>query len=202
MKRKIIQKKRFDIREEYKKSFNYLKESKNFIYISIGIFLFFALIGFFVPTPEPLYNQIVNFIKEILKETQGMSQIDLINFILANNIKSTFFAIFLGIIFGVFPIINAIANGYLLGFVSSISVSADGFLSLWKLMPHGIFELPAVFISLGLGLRLGTFIFQKKRLESFKNYLVNSLRIFLLIVVPLLIIAGIIEGSLIYFLSN
>lgn len=193
------QKKRFDIREEYKKSLTYLRESKNFIYISAGIFLLFALIGFFFETPKPIYDQLVEFIRQIMEKTQGMSQSELISFIIFNNIQSTFFVILGGIILGIFPVFNALVNGYLVGFVSSASVSADGFLSLWKLMPHGIFELPAVFISLGLGLRLGTFMFQKKRLESFKNYLINSLRIFLLIVIPLLIIAGIIEGTLIYF---
>ena len=34
---------------------------------------------------------------------------------------------------------------------------------LFRLLPHGIFELPAIFISLGLGLRFGMFIFQKEK---------------------------------------
>ena len=94
--------------------------------------------------------------------------------------------------------IIAIANGYILGFVSSMSVESAGVASLGKIIPHGIFELPAIFISLGLGLKFGTFAFQKNKAKSFKNYLINSLRVFLLIVIPLLIIAGIIEGTLIF----
>ncbi len=198
--KKRKQKKRFDIREEYKKCWKYLGESKLFIFAMTFFFIFFTIIGFFIETPKPIYDQLVELIKQILKETQGMSQMELISYILFNNIKSTFFVLFGGIILGIFPVFNALANGYLLGFVSSASVSADGILSLWKLMPHGVFELPAVFISLGLGLRLGTFIFQKNKLDSFRNYLINSLRVFLLVVIPLLIIAGIIEGNLIYFL--
>ncbi len=197
--KKIQKKKNFSWIEEYKKSWDYIRESKNFIYVIIGIFLLFGIIGFFIPAPESIYIKIIDFIKEILEKTKGMSQSELINFIISNNLKSTFFGIIIGAFFGLFPIISALANGYLLGFVSAISVSNGGILSLWRILPHGVFELPAVFISLGLGLRLGMFIFQKNKLKFFRNNLINSLKVFLLIVIPLLIIAGIIEGTLMVF---
>lgn len=187
----------FNILREYKKCLEYIKESKNFIYIIIGIFFFFVLFGFFIPAPDFLYNKIMDFIRELLGKTENMSQLELMSFIISNNIKSTFFGIIFGIFFGIFPIINAVANGYMLGFVSLVSVNNGGISTLWRIFPHGIFELPAVFISLGLGLKFGMFIFQKKKLKSFKSYLINSLRIFLLVIIPLLIIAGIIEGILI-----
>ena len=190
--------KKFSLKEEYKKSWKYLKESKNFIYAITAIFLVFVLIGFFIPAPDSLAEQILRFIEELLEKTQGMSQGNLVKFIFFNNLQSSFYGMIFGVLFGIFPIIAAIANGYLLGFVASISVENTGFLILWRLLPHGIFELPAVFISLGLGVKFGTFILQKRKLESFKEYFWNSLRIFFLIVIPLLIIAGIIEGSLIF----
>jgi stage II sporulation protein M len=191
----------FNLLEEYKKCWDYIKESRTFIYSAIGIFLLFVLIGIFIPAPEPFYSQIINFLKQLLDETQNLSQPALIWFIISNNLKSTFLGLSLGIIFGIYPVITALSNGYLLGFVSLMSFNSDGGLSLWKILPHGIFELPAVFISLGIGIRLGMFIFQKNKLESLKYYSINSLRIFLLIVVPLLIIAGIIEGTLIFLLK-
>jgi len=52
-----------------------------------------------------------------------------------------------------------------------------------------------------MGLKFGTFIFQKKRMKSFKNYFWNGLRVFLLVVIPLLIIAAVIEGSLIFLVG-
>lgn len=194
--KKTKKKNSFDICKEYKKGLEYIIESKNFIYIIIGIFSFFVLFGFFIPPPEFLYNSVVDFVKEILEATKNMSPPQLIWFIISNNVRSTFFGVSLGILLGIFPIINAVANGYILGFVSALSVESGGLSVLWKLLPHGIFELPAIFISLGLGLKFGTFMFQKKKLESFSNYLLNSMRVFLLIVIPLLIIAGIIEGTL------
>ena len=40
---------------------------------------------------------------------------------------------------------------------------------------------------------------KKKKFESFSYYLFNNIRIFLLIILPLLIIAALIEGFLIAF---
>jgi stage II sporulation protein M len=193
-------KKEFSLKKEYKKSLDYLKKSKNFIYVIIIIFFAFVLIGFFIPVPDSFKDQMLKFIKELLEKTQGMSQMELIKFIFFNNVQTSFYGIILGVLIGIFPIIATVTNGYLLGFVASISVENGGLVTLWKLLPHGIFELPAIFISLALGLKLGTFIFQKKRLKIFKEYFLNSLRIFLLIVIPLLAIAGIIEGSLIFLI--
>lgn len=197
----VERKEDFNLKKEYKKSWDYLKKSKNFIYIIIIIFFIFSLIGFFVPAPDSLVSQILEFITELLKKTQGMSQTELIKFIFFNNLQSSFYGMIFGVLIGIFPLIAAIANGYLLGFVASISVENGGVIILWRLLPHGIFELPAIFISLGLGLKFGTFIFQKRKLKSFKEYFLNSLRVFLLIVVPLLAMAGIIEGSLIFLIG-
>ncbi|MAG78954.1 hypothetical protein CMI40_01100 [Candidatus Pacearchaeota archaeon] len=188
----------FNLKREYKKSWNYIKESKNFIYLIIGIFIVFILVGFFIPTPQSVVEQILKFIKELLEKTQNMSQGELIRFILLNNSQTSLFGIIFGVLLGIFPIIATIINGYLLGFVASISVEREGFIILWKLLPHGIFELPAIFISFGLGLKFGTFIFRKNKSKSFREYLINSLRVFLFIILPLLIIAAIIEGTLIF----
>jgi stage II sporulation protein M len=127
-----------------------------------------------------------------------MSQPELTSFIFRNNLQSSFFGMIFGVVFGIFPIITIIANGYLLGYVASVAVNAEGILSLWRILPHGIFELPAIFISLGLGLKLGTFIFQKEKIKSLKKNLIKSVKTFILIIIPLLIVAAIIESALIF----
>lgn len=196
-----MEKKRgFSLKKEYKESWRYIKESKNFIYVAIGIFVAFFILAFFVHPSEALLNYIFEFIQKLLEKTQGMSSGELIGFIFLNNLQSSFFGMILGVVLGVFPALALIANGYILGFVSSLTVAEYGVLSLWRLLPHGIFELPAIFISLGLGLKLGSFVFQEKKLESFKEFFWNSFRVFLFIIIPLLIIAGIVEGILISIL--
>jgi len=177
----------FSLKKEYIESWRYLKESKNFIYVAIGIFVASFILAFFISPSETLLNYIFEFIQELLEKTQGMSTTKLIGFIFLNNFQSSFFGMVLGVV-------------YILGFVSSLTIVEQGAFSLWRILPHGIFELPAIFISLGLGLKLGSFVFEKNKFETFKNFLRSSLRVFLFIVIPLLIIAGIIEGILISFL--
>ena len=100
----------------------------------------------------------------------------------------------MGIILGIFPIWVSIQNGYIIGFVINKVVALEGPLILWKLIPHGIFELPAIFISIGVGLKIGEKVLKR---DSPGVFLLNSLKVFLLIVLPLLIIAAVIEGLLI-----
>ena len=187
--------------EEYKKSFSYIKNSSEFIYSIILIFFIFLVIGSLFPVPEVLNGKIAGFIEEIVKKTDGLSGLEMIKFIFLNNLESSFLGMIGGLFFGIFSIAVSAVNGYVLGFVSSMVIAEAGFGSLWTLFPHGIFELPAIFISLGLGIRLGSFVFQKKKLNSFNNYFWNSLRVFIFVIIPLLIIAAIIEGTLIALLS-
>ena len=192
-----MKRKKFNLKKEYKDSWNYIKESRNFIYSIIVVFFVFALVGFFAPASEDITKIILEFIEKLLEQTKDMSQGELIGFIFVNNLQSSFFGLLFGTILGIFPVFAAIINGYVLGFVGAMSVDAEGIFILGRLLPHGIFELPAIFISLGLGLKLGSFIFQKEKRNSFKKYFWNSLRVFLFVVLPLLIMAAIIEGVLI-----
>lgn len=194
-------KKNFKIKKNFLESFEYLKKSKNFIWGIVVLFFVFAFIGFFVPAPLEIQERIMEIIRQLLRQTEGLSALELIWFIFWNNLKSSFFGFILGFFFGIFPILVALGNGYLLGFVASKAVQVDGFLSLWRIFPHGIFELPAVFISLGIGLKLGSFIFQKQKINFLKDTFWNSLNLFILVVIPLLIIAAIIEGLLIYLVK-
>ncbi len=179
----------------YRKSWDFIKSSKTFIFIIIGIFLAFMIAGFFVPVPADVSSEIMKYLKQIVDETQGLSPVGLISFIFLNNVKSSFIGLIFGIAIGIFPVFVSLFNGYILGFVARMSVNADGVLVLWRLLPHGIFELPAVFISLGMGMKLGISLLKDK--DKFRNNLIDSIRVFISVVVPLLIIAAIIEGTLI-----
>jgi stage II sporulation protein M len=200
MPKKVVKKKRFSLRQEYAKSWNYIRGSKKFIFIIIGIFFLFAFIGFFIPAPDYISQQISIYVKDLVSQTSGMSSFKLISFIFFNNVQSSLLGLIFGVFFGIFPVFVALVNGYLLGFVANSSVKVSGILILWKLFPHGIFELPAVFISLGLGMKLGSLLLSKEK-NVFKENFINAVRVFLLIVLPLLIIAAIIEGSLIILLK-
>ena len=198
-KRAVRKRKKGYLAENYRKCWEYLRETKNFTFIIIGIFFAFVLIGFFVPAPPGISDQLLSYIKSIVEQISGFSTASLIGFIFLNNVKSSLLGWILGILLGIFPVLFSLFNGYVLGFVSKLSVEQGGVFVLWRLLPHGIFELPAVFISLGMGMKLGSaLISDRKRMKE--NFL-NSLRVFVSIVIPLLIIAAIIEGILISVLG-
>ena len=227
------------IYDNFKFSLKYLKKIKTYFWFSLFLFLGIAILGYFFP--NFFTEEILRFITELIEKTQGMNAVELIGFIMANNIFSAFSGWIFGIFLGIFPLMILIVNGYVLGFVSSRAVESGGVLTLWRLFPHGIFEIPAIMISIGLGLRLGIsmmynciIFYYKKRISNSKIYLLiflsiiffpislpiyavltilkkelrekvyfnfsNSLRVFIFIIIPLLVIAAIIEGLLIYFI--
>jgi stage II sporulation protein M len=195
----MARKKRNKILEMYSGSWRFIKSSKNYIYAIIILFILSSAFGFLFPVF--FEDQIMVFVQRIISETEGFGSIEMIIFLLRNNLQSAFIGMFFGIFLGIVPFINSVANGYVLGFVASEIVSIEGIFILWRILPHGIFELPALFLALGMGLKIGSFIFQKKKIYSLKYYLYNSSLVFLLFVIPLLIIAAIIEGTLIVFVG-
>ena len=187
-------------RENYSKSWEYIKESKNFIWAAVIIFFVAVIIGFLYQ-PNAVISIILDKIKEILMKTEGMNSFGLISYIFFNNLQIGFMGIIYGFVLGIFPVLSIFANGYVVGYVSSSAVSSAGISSLLNLLPHGIFELPAIFISFGMGIKFGTFIFYKEKMKNFGKFFTNSLRVFVFVVIPLLIVAAIIEGSLISILK-
>jgi len=185
-------------RSMWEESVGYIKESRGYIYAIILMFVISAVIGFFWLTE-------IGFIEELLAElalqVETLGHGALIWFIFQNNLGSAFASMLFGIVLGVVPAFNALANGFILGYVFDRAAAVGGLGVIWYLVPHGIFELPAIFISLGLGVKMGTFIFAKKgnRIKEFRRRFWSSLKVFLTVVLPLLIIAAIIEGSFIAF---
>ncbi|MEK6842479.1 MAG: stage II sporulation protein M, partial [Nanoarchaeota archaeon] len=107
-------------------SWNYVKGSRNFIYSIIFVFFAFFLVGFFLPVPKEVAEQILKFIEELLKQTENMSQSEITRFIFLNNLQSSFTGMLFGVFLGIFPIVVAILNGYILGFVALLSVNNEG----------------------------------------------------------------------------
>jgi stage II sporulation protein M len=187
----------FNFRNEASKSFRYITESRNYVFLVLGVFILSALVAVIFSVPSGIQVQIQNYIKEILEKTSGMNFFEMFFFIFLNNVKSSLIGMISGIVFGIPSLLVTIVNGYFLGFIAMLSVNSEGIFVLWRLFPHGIFELPAVFISLGLGIKIGFSFFQKKK-ESMKKILLKSLKVFAFVVLPLLFIAAIIESILIF----
>lgn len=179
-------------------AWTYIKESKGYIRGAAICFVTWIFIGFIFADSLTFLNHII---AELRQTVMGLRGEALSIAIFKANITSAFFSLFLGLLLGIFSIVNITLNGTLIGYVIHALWIETGFTHLWKLLPHGIFELPALFISWGLGIKLGMFIFTKNPGKELKRRLIQSLKVFLFIVIPLLFVAAIIEGALITFLT-
>lgn len=198
---------KYSFRKGFLEATRYLNETRMYIFFIFGLFLFCTFVAFALPGEFTFFDKLL---KDIVSQIGDAKGIKLVWLIFKNNVSSAFLGMVFGIVFGVFPLVNAITNGALIGYVMSRAYDLIGGSVILRLMPHGVFELPAIFISLGLGLRLGLTAFtysktKEGRKKGFWNSLGYNLRqsvkIFFLFVLPLLVIAAIIEGTLITLFS-
>jgi uncharacterized membrane protein SpoIIM required for sporulation len=117
--------------------------------------------------------------------------------IMTNNMSVTFMAFAWGISFGIGTVYMMVFNGILIGVVGAACWLGGMSLSLWSFVaPHGVLELPAIFIGGGAGLRIAQGMLFPGMLpwgQSIARAGGEAVRL-LLGVVPILILAGSIEG--------
>ena len=186
------------LRDEYKKCWKFLNESKVYLILSTILFSISILVGILFPMFE---EEILKIIQEMVLRFEGLNSFETIVTILGNNLQAALFAIVLGVIFGILPLIIAIFNGYLVGFIARYVIAEEGILVLWRLLPHGIFEIPAILISIAFGLKIGFELWRPLPEKILKKNFKESLRFFVFVIIPLLLIAAVIEGLLIFFVN-
>jgi stage II sporulation protein M len=188
-----------EIHELFADSWNFLVGKKKFFFIAMFLFIAGSLIGFM---EADLFGEYFKeLIKEIAGQTYGLDFVEMFWFIFSNNLTSSLVAIVLGVFFGIFPIFHALFNGTLLGYVYFEVSAKAGWGVIWRLLPHGIFELPAIFISIGLGIYIGSAMFYPERKKNLILRIKESLKVFLTIIFSLLVIAAFIESFLISFVG-
>lgn len=192
-----MKKKKFNLKKDYQESWEYLKSSWGYILFVFVLFFLISALVFSGMQSEELNEMVKEQLKKIVEKFEGKGAFETVVLIFANNVLASFLGIALGVFFGVITLMMIFSNAYVIGFVADLSVEKAGLGILWSLVPHGVFELPAIFISFGLGLKLGSFFISKNPWNELKKRNKHSMKVFILIVVPLLILAAVIEGLLI-----
>lgn len=117
--------------------------------------------------------------------------------IMTNNISVGFMTFALGITGGLGTIYMMLFNGLMLGVIGMACHQSGMSLQLWSFVaPHGVLELPAIFLAGGAGLRIAEgllFPGYLPRRESLSRAGTDAVQL-LLGTVPMLIIAGTIEA--------
>jgi len=116
---------------------------------------------------------------------------------MTNNIQVTFLAFTSGIFFMLGTIYVLITNGMLIGAIGGLCHIHGLSLPLWSFVsPHGYIELSVIFIAGGTGLMMGYSLINPK-LSTRKRALTDAAKDAVKLIggcIPLLVIAGIIEG--------
>jgi stage II sporulation protein M len=168
----------------YRQIWRDIKEARRYIFAAIVIFIAGNLSAILIPS---LGERLLSLFLEYLK-TFKYGHRDFLGLLIAifcQNALSAFFAIILGFFLGLVPIFGALVNGIAMGAVLKLNP-----LNFFKLLPHGIFELSAIFTAWGLGIWCAGGLFHAPPIGW---RIKRSLNIYLSVIVPFLIIAAIIE---------
>ncbi|MDI6885595.1 MAG: stage II sporulation protein M [archaeon] len=113
--------------------------------------------------------------------------------IFLNNAFTCFLNIITGPLIGIFPLFSAALNGGLIGWFAQ----EEGLIIFLTIVPHGMFEIPAYLLSVAIGLRVAREVLKRREARRLKMRLGEGLRVYLILIVPLLIIAALVESALI-----
>jgi uncharacterized membrane protein SpoIIM required for sporulation len=117
--------------------------------------------------------------------------------IMTNNLTVAFTAFAMGITAGIGTIWMMIVNGLLLGVIGASTWRAGMALQLWSFVaPHGVLELPAIFIAGGAGLEIARGLLFPGLLARRDSLAMAGGRAaqLLLGTIPMLVVAGVIEA--------
>ncbi len=195
----------------------------------LGLFMLASVLShtYFVQHPQLAEEKLMEIAQRLLEKIPvHKGRLVLFIAIVFNNATAAGLAVLAGLVPVLFlPALAVVINGAVMGILSALLTlkgSGLGSVLIFGLAPHGIFEIPAFLYAAALGIRLTSwltrFIGQElfgsgtpdlsaataldPRAESFSCLLVRTFRSWLLVVVPLLLIAAVMEAFVTPLLIN
>ncbi len=174
--------------------------------MSYKIGLYFALFlfgagfvwGLYLPADGPgILAEDLTALEELAGLISSLPQVAVFLLILAKNISVVVFSLIFSPLFLLVPVLALVLNGGILGLVSILVTRENSLIYLLSgLLPHGIFEIPALIMAEAVAFSFGTAVLlavfsRERRQRLIPNLKQNSRR--LQIVLVLLVIAAAIE---------
>ncbi len=146
--------------------------------------------------------------KELTEAFQALAEqyIDLTGgtlflFILLNNVLASLMLVMSGLLLGVLPILSVGFNGFVLGLFCRLTSGAQGYgRAALGVLPHGIFEIPALLVAASYGVWLGMAVLRRVRRKEtapLGSMINHALQRYFAVVFPLLVVAAVVETSVI-----
>lgn len=194
-----------------------LKSNRSMLLVSTVLFAVGIIAGILLV--EPLGN----YLKEQLQQLQIVKQqldqgqhveLNYFVFIFLNNAIKSILIIYLGFFIGIVPVFFLVMNGMIIGFLlRTYDMQGQDVVTLIVkgLLPHGIFEIPAILIAAAYSLKLGKLVLDslttwnpagryqlKIAWKQFMRYTITAS----FWIVIILFIAAIIESTITFWLMQ
>jgi len=154
--------------------------------------------------PSAVRQQMIDVFKGVVGNYRGLAGGMLFFNILVQNVMATIFVVISGVMAGVIPTFAISSNGFGLGVLYRQASEASGFpAAALKVLPYGVFEIPALLIAASYGLWLGVLAVRRMRGKEstlLRFHIEHAFRRYFAVVFPLLIVAAAIETALILWL--
>lgn len=169
-----------------------------YLAVSAGVFLLGIAAGYAVLlSGDPVAEQLIEAVKNgVFADIVGDAPAVVAAKIFLNNLQACILLFLGGATFGLLTFFILLSNGLIIGvFVGEIAERLGPFGLAVGLIPHGIFELPALFIAAALGFSLARSLLGD--LSGAGDAAAEATRLgglFLRAVVPLLLVAAVVEA--------
>ena len=151
--------------------------------------------------PSSTRQNITNAFRVVADNYRGLASGKLFFTLLLHNVMATIIVLISGVLVGIIPTFAIGANGFFLGVVYRQTAEVLGYSkAALKVLPHGVFELPALLVAASYGLWLGVTVIRKMRGKEstlLRVQIEHAFRRYFAVVFPLLIVAAGIETALI-----
>ena len=184
--------------EKYERDLSYLKSIRIHILIVTLAFFLSTALGFIHSSMNPEFAlQSLDEVSKLFDMIKDLTPFEIMLFIFFNNAIKSLIILMLGIGFGILPLLFIAYNGYIIGVVVHAVSSENGIaFILSAILPHGIIELPMVFISAAIGLKIGYEMFRSIRGHpaDVRSEFSRGVKFFFYRIMPLLFVAAVIES--------
>jgi len=170
-------------------------------YIMVLALIFAA--SFLAGTVAPLSvrKQMIEMFQAVVGDYRGLAGGTLFFNILVQNVMASIFVLISGVGLGIIPTFAISSNAFGLGVLYRQAAEVSGYSkAVLKVLPYGVFEIPALLIAASYGLWLGMIVLRRVRRKGgalLKSQVEHAFRRYFAVVFPLLVVAAAIETALI-----
>ena len=193
----------------------YVHGLRYFLLLIVSIFVLCIIAGYAITVIAPsMTDTLLSGLEQKAADLSALSPLGMAIGIFENNAFGCFISIALGPIFGLYPAFFIASNGVIIGVALGMVISKYGIVLgvlvfVLGLLPHGIFELTAVFMSAAMGIKLFYDLVRsviKSDLNILKNSVLETIQMYIFWILPILLVAAFVEvfvtGALLSYLTN